>query len=110
METPCRPSSFKTRLRPVMLVDVRAQTRDELAVQFGAWDLPSYRLNQLLQWLYPRRAESWDEMTNLPKELRQQLQQTYALQPLQLVRRQGSHDTTQKYLWKLTDGSLVESV
>src|SRR5438477_2853452 len=49
-------------------------------------------------------------MTNLPKTLRHRLAQQYAFANLQLLRKQGSRDTTQKFLWKLTDGSLIESV
>ena len=45
--------------------DIRSQTRESLAAQFEAWKQPAYRLDQLLGWLYARRAASWDEMTNL---------------------------------------------
>ena len=93
-----------------MLVDVRTQTREELALQFEAWGLPTYRLDQLLSWLYIHRVVAWDEMKNLPRDLREKLQATYHLRPLQLARLQGARDTTQKFLWKLHDNSLVESV
>src|SRR4051794_21693035 len=49
-------------------------------------------------------------MTNLPRTLREQLRANFALGCLELVRKQGSHDTTQKFLWRLADHSLVESV
>src|SRR5688572_13316373 len=49
-------------------------------------------------------------MTNLPKNLRQNLEHTFSLESLQLARKQGSRDTTQKFLWKLADGSFIESV
>ena len=49
-------------------------------------------------------------MTNLPASLREKLSQTFELGSLELVRKQGSHDTTQKFLWKLKDSSMVESV
>src|SRR5258705_13521562 len=49
-------------------------------------------------------------MSNLPKNLREQLQKNYELQALELVRKQGSRDTTQKFLWRLNDHSLIESV
>jgi 23S rRNA (adenine2503-C2)-methyltransferase len=64
----------------------------------------------LLQWLYLRRAATWEAMTNLPKELREKLAAEWTLQTLGLVRRQGARDTTQKFLWKLSDGAMVESV
>lgn len=49
-------------------------------------------------------------MTNLPKTLRDRLKSQYTLQTLELVRKQGSRDTTQKFLWRLSDHSLIESV
>src|ERR1051325_1839786 len=49
-------------------------------------------------------------MTNLPKNVRELLKQHYALASLVLVRMQGSRDTTQKFLWRLADRSLIESV
>jgi 23S rRNA (adenine2503-C2)-methyltransferase len=91
-------------------VDIRSQTREELQSQLALWGQPAYRAGQILEWLYERRAAAWDEMTNLPKALREQLRQTYALGSLELVRRQGAPDTTRKFLWRLADGALVESV
>src|SRR6266436_3842725 len=49
-------------------------------------------------------------MTNLPKALWDRLRNQYTLQALELVRKQGSHDTTQKFLWRLHDHSMIESV
>jgi 23S rRNA (adenine2503-C2)-methyltransferase len=49
-------------------------------------------------------------MTNLPKALREQLRSKYGLHALELVRKQGARDTTQKFLWRLADHSLIESV
>lgn len=93
-----------------MLTDIRSQTAEELQAQFDAWDQPSYRVSQLLDWLYSRRASDWEAMTNLPRSLRALLRGRYALQSPALVRRQGSRDTTEKYLWRLEDRALVESV
>jgi 23S rRNA (adenine2503-C2)-methyltransferase len=83
---------------------------DELQAQLQTWGQPKYRVSQLLEWLYVRRVTDWDAMTNLPKALREQLRSHYALQPLELVRRQGAGDTTQKFLWRLNDHSLIETV
>jgi 23S rRNA (adenine2503-C2)-methyltransferase len=49
-------------------------------------------------------------MSNLPKPLREQLKTAYTLTTLELARKQGSRDTTQKFLWRLVDGSFIESV
>ncbi len=92
------------------MIDIKSQTAEEISAQFAQWEQPAYRVPQLLDWLYVRRVGSWDAMTNLPKALREQLKQTYSLSALELIRRQGSRDTTQKFLWRLSDHSLIESV
>ena len=104
-----------------MPTDIKSLSHDELEARFAAWREPIYRVTQLLEWLYSRRVTSWDAMTNLPRALRERLAQTFSLQTLELIRKQGapvlrSHtaeggrDTTQKFLWRLRDHSLVESV
>jgi 23S rRNA (adenine2503-C2)-methyltransferase len=93
-----------------MAPDAKSLTRDELAAQFERWGQPAYRIDQVLEWIYQRRASTWDAMTNLPKSLREQLKENYTLTALELVRKQGSRDTTEKFLWRLADHSLIESV
>ncbi|HXS68595.1 MAG TPA: 23S rRNA (adenine(2503)-C(2))-methyltransferase RlmN [Candidatus Polarisedimenticolia bacterium] len=90
--------------------DIKSQTKEELEAQFASWGEPAYRVPQLLEWLYVHRVTSWEAMTNLPKALREKLREHYTLKTLELVRKQGSRDTTQKFLWRLTDHSLIESV
>jgi 23S rRNA (adenine2503-C2)-methyltransferase len=92
------------------MVDVRSQTREELLAQFTDWGQAAYRVDQLLDWLYARGARSWSEMTNLPQTLRHQLAEAYTLAQPILARRQGSRDTTEKFLWQLSDGAFIESV
>src|SRR5512138_33485 len=91
-------------------MDIKSQTKEELELQFRSWGQPAYRVAQLLEWLYTHRAASWEQMTNLPKSLREQLRQQYTLRSLELVRKQGSRDTTRKFLWRLADHALIESV
>jgi len=92
------------------VTDIKSHTAEELQPQFQAWGQPGYRVAQLLQWLYVQRVTVWEAMTNLPKKLRDQLRASYTLHSLELVRRQGARDTTQKFLWRLDDHSLIESV
>jgi 23S rRNA (adenine2503-C2)-methyltransferase len=93
-----------------VLQDIKSLTREELETQFAAWKQPKYRVAQLLEWLYVHRVTSWDAMMNLPKPLREKLGKDFLLQTLDLVRKQGARDTTQKFLWRLHDHSLIESV
>jgi 23S rRNA (adenine2503-C2)-methyltransferase len=90
--------------------DIKSLTHEELEARFKSWNQPAYRVTQLLQWLYARRVTAWDAMTNLPKELHEKLDENFSLHTLELVRKQGSRDTTQKFLWRLRDHSLIESV
>jgi 23S rRNA (adenine2503-C2)-methyltransferase len=93
-----------------MVFDIKSVTREELEARLQEWGEPAYRVDQLLEWLYRHHVTSWEAMTNLPKSLREKLQEHYALHSLALVRKQGSPDTTQKFLWRLDDRSLIESV
>ncbi len=92
------------------MTDIKAHTRDELLACFQTWEQPTYRVAQLLQWLYTRRVTSWDAMSNLPQALRESLAKEFTLGTLVLVRQQGTPDTTQKFLWRLSDSALIESV
>ena len=93
-----------------MPTDIKSLTRSELEAQFAAWKQPAYRVTQLLEWLYARRAVGWDTMSNLPKALREKLAKTFSFQTLELLRKQGAPDETQKFLWRLYDHYLIESV
>ena len=93
-----------------MICDLRSQSLEELESQLKDWGQPAYRATQLLAWLYDRRVTDWEMMTNLPKALREQLKSSYSLQTIELVQKQGASDSTQKFLWRLNDHSLIESV
>lgn len=93
-----------------MKPDIKSLTDEELAGCLQQWGQPAYRLAQILQWLYVRRVTGWEAMTNLPKALREVLATNFTNHALELVRKQGARDTTQKFLWRLQDQSLVESV
>lgn len=91
-------------------VDIKSQTEEELRALFASWAQPSYRVSQLLEWIYRHRVTAWEQMTNLPRDLRQLLADSFTFHSLELVRKQGSRDTTRKFLWRLADHSLIESV
>lgn len=71
---------------------------------------PSYRVDQVLGWVFGRRARSFDEMTNLPLGLRERLAGEFALAPLERAFEARSRDGTIKHLWRLRDGEQIESV
>ena len=71
---------------------------------------PSYRADQITNWLYQKRVNSFAEMTDLPQALRMQLADNFSFDNIDTLRVLGSKDTTQKFLFRLRDGNLIESV
>lgn len=93
-----------------MKPDIKSVTESDLGGCLQQWGQPSYRVGQVLDWIYRRYATDWNQMTNLPKSLREQLKAEFNHHTLELARKQGARDTTQKFLWRLEDHSLIESV
>lgn len=71
---------------------------------------PSYRAGQIRHWLFERRAESFEAMTDLPKELRRQLAESFTLWTTHVVRHSRADDGTEKLLLQLADGGRIECV
>jgi 23S rRNA (adenine2503-C2)-methyltransferase len=70
-----------------------------------------FRAKQLYQWMHEKLAESFDEMTNLSQSFRQKLKEQYTYTHLEMVdRRISAVDGTEKYLFRLADGNVIESV
>jgi 23S rRNA (adenine2503-C2)-methyltransferase len=86
------------------------ETLESLTARLQERGEPVFRARQILDWLYKKRARSWDEMTNLPKNLRQWLAETFELMPARLLLGQQSTDVTDKLLLEMGDRSLIETV
>jgi len=71
---------------------------------------PAFRAKQIYSWVYHKYAESFDEMQNLPKSMREALCAEYTLTPLKILTVQESRDGSRKYLFELHDGHTVEVV
>ena len=69
-----------------------------------------FRAKQLTEWILIKGARSYDEMTNLPKALRDTFKNTYPLKRASIIERRVSSDGTRKYVIELADGCLVETV
>jgi 23S rRNA (adenine2503-C2)-methyltransferase len=91
-------------------IDIKSLHFDELQAKLEELAQPSYRAGQIADWLYQKRASSFDEMTDLPQTLRAQLAENLTFGKIDIVRVLGSHDTTRKFLFRLIDGNLIESV
>ncbi|MFQ6015100.1 MAG: 23S rRNA (adenine(2503)-C(2))-methyltransferase RlmN [Anaerolineae bacterium] len=76
-----------------------------------SWEEPSYRTQQLWEWLYHSLADDFSQMSNLPRELREKLEEAVTLQPLGVLDQITSPSgLTQKLLLGLADGETIESV
>jgi 23S rRNA (adenine2503-C2)-methyltransferase len=91
-------------------IDVKSLQLDELKKELEKMGEPSYRADQIADWVYRKRVRSFAEMTDLSQSLRQQLDDSLIVGDLETVRVLGSRDTTRKFLLRLNDGSLIETV
>ncbi len=91
-------------------IDIKSLQFEELQETLRGLGEPSYRVGQIADWLYKKRVESFENMTNLPHALRAQLATLFTFDRLEIVRVLGSRDTTRKFLFRLADGNLIESV
>lgn len=90
--------------------DIKAMLPDEIAAALAELGEPKYRAKQIFQWL-ARGVESFDEMTDVSKKLRETLKREFFITKLKMLRKQvSSMDGTIKYLWELPDGNAVETV
>ncbi len=85
-------------------------TQQALVPALVEWGEPTFRAGQVLDWVFKRRVTSFDQMTNLSRDLRAKLAGAYSLRSMTFAKVTGSADTTRKYLFKLADGRYVETV
>ena len=90
--------------------DLHSLTRGELAELLSSLGQPSFRAKQVWDWVWSKNAQSFDEMTNLPKSLRDELAGRLTLGGIEEVARQVSVDGSRKYLLRFPDGVSVECV
>jgi len=86
------------------------ETLDSLTARLREKGEPAFRAKQILEWVYKKRARTWDDMTNLSKPLRTWLDETFELMPASLVLGKQSTDVTDKLLLEMGDKSLIETV
>ena len=91
-------------------MNLKSLTQPELAAVLKELGQPAFRAKQVFTWLH-KGVRSYEEMTNLPKSLRDILSEKYPIHAPKVVRKQESQrDGTIKYLWELSDGNCVETV
>ena len=91
-------------------MNLKSLTQPELAAIFKELGQPGFRAKQVYTWLH-KGIRSYDEMSNVPKALRELLKEKYPLYiPNPIRKQESSRDGTIKYLWELADGNCVETV
>jgi len=85
-------------------------TRADLAIWLNDKGIRPFRAGQIFKWLYIRQADAFEQMTDLSKELRKNLEDNFYIERLILDKKMVSVDTTEKFLHRLSDGQHIESV
>jgi 23S rRNA (adenine2503-C2)-methyltransferase len=94
----------------VTKTDLKALSKKDVESFILEQGLAAFRAKQLLHWIYERRAESIDEITEFSKDLRESLSEKAFISNVTLLKRQAAGDGTEKFLFGLSDGESIESV
>lgn len=90
--------------------DIRTLSPDELGMILRDLKQPAFRTKQIVEWVFDKNVSSFDEMTNIPKALREQLVEQFSFNAPEEIARQVSSDGSRKYLLRFSDGVSVETV
>ena len=91
--------------------DIKSLTLSELTEEIKNMGEPAFRSKQLYEWMHVKLARDYDEMTNIPKALKEKCRENFTYTSLEKVRVQESQiDDTKKFLFALADGNVIESV
>lgn len=94
-----------------MKTDIKALTYEQLNTVLSEMSLPKFRAKQIFQWLHKYGCDSFDDMTNISKDLRERLSESYFISSCAIEDKYVSRlDGTVKYLFRLYDGEYIESV
>ena len=92
-------------------IDIKSMNIAELEDLLKELGEPKFRAKQIFDWLHAKQVDSFEEMTNLSKGLREKLSETASINGVEIVRKLVSQiDGTRKYLFALSDGAIIESV
>jgi 23S rRNA (adenine2503-C2)-methyltransferase len=106
--TPAPAARVPRRARPVTIYDLTFDALEAKIVELGA---PQYRAKQIWDWVYGTQVTGWDEMRNLPTDLRETLAEAIPFSTMRLIRESVTDDgDTHKLLYQTFDGQFVETV
>lgn len=104
------PQKRKKKEKPDLKESIYSFTLDELKEWLTDQGEKPFRAAQIYDWLYNKRVKTFDDMTNLPKPLREKLKEQFAMTTLSTIVKQESKDGTIKFLFQLQDGYSIETV
>ena len=90
--------------------NIKDYNLEELKQEISSLDEKKYRAEQIFKWIYVDKVKEFDDMTNLPLELREKLKQNYIMCNYKILKKQESSDGTKKYLFDVLDGNAIETV
>ena len=90
--------------------NIKDYNLEELKEEFIKLGEKAYRAEQVFKWLYVDKVSSFDDMTNLSKELREKLKQEFSMHNFKILKKQESSDGTKKYLFDILDDNAIETV
>lgn len=90
--------------------NIKDYNLEELKEEFIKLGEKAYRAEQVFKWLYIDKVSSFDDMTNLSKELREKLKQEFSMHNFNILKKQESSDGTKKYLFDILDENAIETV
>ena len=93
-----------------MKTNIKSFTLDELKEEMQLLGEKPFRAEQIFKWIHQENVQSFDEMTNLSKELREALKEKYDLHIFNIIRKLESKDGTKKFLFDVLDGNAIETV
>ncbi len=92
------------------LIDIKSLSLEQLQDKMKELGHPKYRALQVYKWVWQRGVDTFEEMTNVSKDARKQLAEHFSIRWLESAAVMDSSDGTQKFVWRLPDGSNIESV
>lgn len=104
------PKRREKKAKPQLKESIYSLRLEELQAWLEANGEKKFRAAQIYEWLYSKRVKTYDEMTNLPKSLRDKLAEHFLLTTLSTIIKQESQDGTIKFLFQLQDGYSIETV
>jgi len=90
--------------------DISGLTIKDLEEVLVSWKVETFHAQQIFSWIYKKGAQDFNQMSDLPLDLRNRLKENFLLFSLKLIQILKSQDGTKKFLFELIDGSLIEAV